>query len=441
MPESPPPKPICGPVAALRSPLAGWCVTPGWYVAGMKSGIGKMPEMRRVVGDRRDAQRVVEAHAALGAALVGVLDLVAELDADEAYLANAATDMVSWLTFDLGVAPGTARRWMRVGRRLPEFPLLREALAAGVVSFDEVAVLVRFATPETEAALLELTRQVPQAELAAAIKEHLEMSAPEEQPAELVADRPAAELRMWWEENDLQVRGRIRGVDGLLVETALLRYGAKAPVDPTTGLFRDPDVRQGEALVQLASEATRSDGDPDRATVVVHVTADELRDPDCAIRIGGKTMQRDEWLRLTCDGRIQPAIDDPTGFTIGVGRTTRRIPPWLSRLVTGRDRGCRFPGCGRTRWTHAHHIIHWANDGPTNLDNLLTLCGFHHRLIHSEGWTITGHPSGDLVFRNQWGSIHQPARPRFHPGHIQHLLNNIENYRQRRHLALANAPP
>jgi hypothetical protein len=248
---------------------------------------------------------------------------------------------------------------------------------------------------------------------------------------------------MWWDEDDFNVRGRIKGADGVLVETALLRLGAKAPLDPATGLFRDPNERYGEALVQMASESVAEDRDHDRATVVVHVSAEELRDGNATAVVGGRRILRDELLRLTCDGRVQPAIDDPGGFTVGIGRVSRQVPGWLRRLVLARDGGCRFPGCGRTRWTHSHHIIHWAQDGPTNLDNLVTLCGFHHRLVHSQGWDIVGNPNGELLFLNQWGVIHQPIRPRFDTGHVDDLLDGIGHYGRGRlrEMALANGPP
>lgn len=42
------------------------------------------------------------------------------------------------------------------------------------------------------------------------------------------------------------------------------------------------------------------------------------------------------------------------------------------RALRVRDRGCVFPGCNRPPpWTDAHHITHWANGGPTSLDNLV----------------------------------------------------------------------
>ena len=394
-------------------------------------------------GDRPDAKRVASAHSQLANALVGLLDLLPELESDEAYVRNSATDMANWLTFDLGISPRTARAWIKVGRALPELPVIRRALRAGAVSFDEVAVLCRFATPDNEVELLELTRHLPQAELAAGIKEHLDSAPPDSGPVDPILPPPAAEMRTWWDEDVLNFRGRIQGADGVLVEQALLRFAAKAPLDPTDGVFRDLKIRQAEALVQIASEALDGEGDHDRATVVVHVSAAELREEGAVAFVAGKRILRDELLRLTCDGRIQPAIDDPGGFTIGVGRITRQIPAWLRRLLEERDGGCRFPGCGRARWTHGHHIIHWADLGPTNLDNLITLCGFHHRLVHSEGWEIVGNPNGEVVFLNKWGTIHQPVRPRFPTGYLGDLLDWIGDYGRGRlqRMALANSPP
>ena len=48
-----------------------------------------------------------------------------------------------------------------------------------------------------------------------------------------------------------------------------------------------------------------------------------------------------------------------------------------------RDRHCRFPGCDRPgSWCDAHHVWHWSEGGPTDLDNLVLLCRRHHRMLH-----------------------------------------------------------
>ena len=69
-----------------------------------------------------------------------------------------------------------------------------------------------------------------------------------------------------------------------------------------------------------------------------------------------------------------------------------------------RDHGCRFPGCGRRALLHIHHILWWTRDrGPTEEQNLVGLCPFHHRLVHEGGWTITGNPAGRITFTSPTG--------------------------------------
>ncbi|HLF44128.1 MAG TPA: HNH endonuclease, partial [Acidimicrobiia bacterium] len=79
------------------------------------------------------------------------------------------------------------------------------------------------------------------------------------------------------------------------------------------------------------------------------------------------------------------------------------------------DAGCRFVGCPHKGWVHGHHITHWADGGPTNLENLVLFCGFHHRFLHEHGWTIEGDPGGKLVFRKPNGRIYPPARSEVDP--------------------------
>jgi 5-methylcytosine-specific restriction endonuclease McrA len=86
-----------------------------------------------------------------------------------------------------------------------------------------------------------------------------------------------------------------------------------------------------------------------------------------------------------------------------MGRRTRRIPGWLRRLVTERDNGtCQHPGCRNTRWLQVHHIVPWALGGRTDLDNLILLCGSHHRFVHERRWHITGPPDQRVFRRPDW---------------------------------------
>jgi hypothetical protein len=51
-----------------------------------------------------------------------------------------------------------------------------------------------------------------------------------------------------------------------------------------------------------------------------------------------------------------------------------------------------------------HHIIHWADGGRTDLDNLILLCHHHHTLTHEAGYRITG-TANHLIITRPDGTI------------------------------------
>ena len=83
---------------------------------------------------------------------------------------------------------------------------------------------------------------------------------------------------------------------------------------------------------------------------------------------------------------------------MNVGRKTRTISAPLRRLLTARDKGCRFPGCCNKRYIDFHHIKHWANGGETKPSNLVSLCRFHHRAVHEGGMKVQILNDGALRF-------------------------------------------
>ena len=60
-----------------------------------------------------------------------------------------------------------------------------------------------------------------------------------------------------------------------------------------------------------------------------------------------------------------------------------------------RDGTCRFPGCSVPAVrSDTHHIIHWADGGPTILPNILALCEFHHQRLHEGAFRIVVDDAG-----------------------------------------------
>ncbi|MEE8602474.1 HNH endonuclease signature motif containing protein [Euzebya tangerina] len=134
------------------------------------------------------------------------------------------------------------------------------------------------------------------------------------------------------------------------------------------------------------------------------------RFPSARVRTSGATDQArlpgPVLRQIACDVTLQYRVLG-AGQPVGIGRRHRQIPGWLRRLLYRRDDGCQFPGCPNQLWTDAHHIIHWADDGPTDLDNLIRLCRGHHSTVHAQNlgigqsrtdrtWTFTT-PDGTTI--------------------------------------------
>ena len=78
-----------------------------------------------------------------------------------------------------------------------------------------------------------------------------------------------------------------------------------------------------------------------------------------------------------------------------------------------RDFGCTFPGCGNRRFAQAHHIVWWGKGGRTDLDNLVLVCTFHHKLVHEFGWRLKREADGSVKWFRPDGTGYRagPAPP------------------------------
>ena len=109
--------------------------------------------------------------------------------------------------------------------------------------------------------------------------------------------------------------------------------------------------------------------------------------------------------RLACDAALRLIIHGPDGSPKDSGRRIRLAKGDLRRRLEERDqRRCQFPGCHHTKFLQAHHIVHWAHGGRTDLDNLILLCSHHHRLLHEHGYTINIVSPGRFTFHRPDGT-------------------------------------
>lgn len=366
------------------------------------------------------------------------LGLLGQFDAREAWSQYAGIlSCAHWLSWQCGMSASTAREHVRVARALNGLPATKAEFTAGRLSYSKVRAITRVATPQTEPELVDIAR--------AGTAEQLERFCAAVRTTATLADVNVrhARRRLTYrtdEDGSLVLHARCSPEEGAVILEAVRATQEDLEGNEEHGLL--------DALVQLCAEHTAaaparapakdSARSTRRSETILHVTLADLaaatspaaQAPGDSGALtgdsagagsgpsrlvgphleGGPALHPETARRLTCDTAVithlhQSASAEssvevrPTGRpgrTIDLGRRRRTPNVALRRALWHRDDGCVFPGCDRRRFLHAHHLRHWADGGPTNLDNMVLLCGQHHRLLHEGGYQISRRSTGEL---------------------------------------------
>jgi hypothetical protein len=238
-----------------------------------------------------------------------------------------------------------AARWVEAGRALAALPHIGAALAHGVLGIDQVVELTRFATPETERGLVAWARE----RASGTVRRRADLERRRER-SELVSAERDRRLATWYSPDGTRfgLEAELPADQGAVVEGALARLAERVAADPDAE-GSTLEARRADALVTLCSGAIGADPDPDRATVVVHVSAESLMGrapsavPNAEVE-NGPVLAPATARRLACDARLQVSLDDASGTPLMLGRTSRAPSLPMLRALRRRDRTCRFPG-------------------------------------------------------------------------------------------------
>ncbi|QUW18763.1 HNH endonuclease signature motif containing protein [Agrococcus sp. Marseille-Q4369] len=229
-------------------------------------------------------------------------------------------------------------------------------------------------------------------------------------------------------------RGRVAfpPVEGAEVMAVLAAYDS-----PRTGDgFENPDApaddertdaqRHADVLVGLFRAHARSGEPPrpggDAPTLLVAITQAELdkhaegRPATCDIVETGETVPAGLAARIVCDGFVQAALVDGDGHVLKLGRRKRLFSLWQRIAIMLRDRHCQGPDCRiPATWGDVHHVMRWADGGPTDTDNGILLCPTCHREVHSGRLRIDKIGTRWRVTRILLPPIRRPRRPKRGP--------------------------
>ncbi|MFC4999880.1 DUF222 domain-containing protein [Dactylosporangium cerinum] len=371
------------------------------------------------------------------------------------------TSASQWLHQRHRITTGLAGRLLRLGQALDsdEHAATAEALASGDVNVEQAEAIVDLLRDlpaqhraEGEARLLDEAVHSDRHGLRERAAQLLHELDPEEaerreaHAAEHEAERAhlARSLTFHDVPGTQQTRVRVvleRAEAALLRETIDAQCGPQHEPRPAAGsasdaVLRSPRQQRADALMELCRIAQFTGSLPanggDRPHVSVIVPFDTLADmhsaaashAGAAARGGarlddGSPISAETARRLACDALILPVVLGSRGEVLDVGREQRLFTGAIRRALALRDGGCAFPGCTRpARWCDGHHVVHWADHGPTSVDNGVLLCGVHHRLIHHGDWQVRLNPVDRLpefIPPAYVDGTRTPRRNTFHP--------------------------
>ena len=340
--------------------------------------------------------------------------------------ADGGGTTVSWLRRACAMTAKAAAYRVHLARTLGEMPAMLDSARAGRASFTNVAMVGHLAG----AVGVEQLQGYEDILLPAAetldpgrMRRATEATRLSIDPDGVLADANHAHQQRWLDCDQTYggvfiFRGQFDAESGAVLKTAIdsLSHGM------ARGDERSASERRADALVDMAGTHLRCGDHRDvhgqRPHLTLTVRADTLRakarstdaESEDTLRVvaiaqpaelgGVGPIHPEIARRIACDAvrtevTVAATPDDsswilgPSAVPLSVGRATRTIPASIRTALVVRDQGCRFPGCDRPpAWTDGHHIVHWADGGPTELANLVSLCRSHHRRVHEEGWRI-----------------------------------------------------
>lgn len=382
------------------------------------------------------SQRPCDKAYALGRELQGLAAAQASLEHDFCVLVDrfdasgaiayfdGIQSTAHYLAWACAMNATVAREHVRVARALRDMPRTKELFRQGRLSYSKVREVTRLAGLVRENELCELALEMTASQLARTVSAFRLASGSRIKalPERRYSSQPTGDgmVRI-----SVVLPAEQAAVIDAAIEAAVRSASAEGALVDV--LPRDePAPRQApdrvQALVDVAATYLETlPGEPvdDHTVVIVHVNAEALDvpagtpDPDGSHVPAGTSIETGTCYveghgaiepataeRLLCTARVQGVLVARGGKVLSLGRTKRLATRAQRRALKVRDKGiCQFPGCHATTHLDAHHFVSWSHGGPTDLDNLILLCGRHHTLVHEGGLRIGPAPTGSA---RQW---------------------------------------
>lgn len=333
---------------------------------------------------------LVEVEAEIARLRARQVVLVNELDRAQAPQTDGSRSMVEWVQSHLDIDPDTARNLVFAARRIAHHRYLSYRLADGRCTFPRAVASLKYAESGASHNDVAASFDRDLAGVARLVARRRRMTRRDEQ--RMFAERYFT-MQPTLDESSYRMWGQLPGAMGRTLERAIdLRSDE---LRRTTGdQIGTRSQRNADALVTIAQDSLDGTGTDAAASSTPHVTVfiDATNDDDPATtgaevaygpRVGPNTVEA-----MLCSARIQ-VVGMHNGVPVVTSPATRAIPPAIRHAVLHRDAGCTIDGCRSRYRLEPHHILPRSCGGDHSMENLTTVCWYHHHVaIHGNGYTI-----------------------------------------------------
>ncbi len=309
-----------------------------------------------------------------------------------------------------------ARSEVETARELSELPKTSEGLRKGEIPYDNARIIARANQRGDidERELVVHARTQSPDKFAITVRQHEQQRSEDDGMSRLEHQRSRRFARVTTDRDDGMtiLYGRFDPITGAGIEAMLSRRVEQLWRDEDPRNRRTPGQRMADALEDLVTQPGGEDRGGSRgARLLLIAQYDTVHKSIGGTRLAdGTPVPAGEVRRLACDAEVLPAIFDGASQPLDVGRSRRVATPAQRVALVARDGGC--VGCGASaNWCQAHHITHWMDGGPTDLDNLCLLCSRCHHRVHDNGWQVERSTAGRFSLRPPPNRRARPSPP------------------------------
>jgi len=298
--------------------------------------------------------------------------LLVAADAMQLQTADGCRSLREWAAGRLDISIDTASRLTATSRRLQAAPEIAQQLLDGEITFDRAEAMARI----PEAALSDGLDGVDIRglhQIAARQKRVDDDNGHDSHRSQYLAIQPNLDESIW------KMWAVLDGYSGAVVDKVLTEAADQVPKLPD-GFRPGLGYRRAVALTAICEDSRPGLGSTPLITVFVDENGAEIA---AGPPIGAHILDR-----IACSANLEVILTSD-GRPLAMGRRSRVIPNRLRRFILHRDGGCTADACISRYRLEAHHVIPWSEGGPTDPENLATLCWFHHHVVvHGWGYRI-----------------------------------------------------